>query len=53
MLAKILIIGFVVFMLLVGLAACKVSGYWSRIEEWEEMNKLIEEDAKKEFVDED
>ena len=43
MLAKILIVGFCLFLILLAFAMCKVSGYWSRVEEQEELNELMQE----------
>lgn len=43
MLVKVLIIGFCILMALLAFAMCKVSGYWSRVEEQEELRELMQE----------
>lgn len=44
MLAKILIVGFCLFLVLLAFAMCKVSGYWSRVEEQEELEELLKKE---------
>ena len=46
LLAKILLGGFILFMVLLGLGLCKVSGYWSRYEEQEDLKKYYKMEFK-------
>jgi hypothetical protein len=43
LLAKIMIAGFIVAMILLGAGLCKVSGYWSRVEEEEEIKEYMQD----------
>ena len=43
MIVKMFIIGFCILMVLLAFAMCKVSGYWSRVEEWEELQERMQE----------
>ncbi len=46
LIAKILLGGFVLFMALLGLGLCKVSGYWSRIEEKRDLERYYKMEFK-------
>ena len=46
LLIKILIGGFIVFMVLLAFALCKVSGYWSRVEEKRDLERYYKMEFK-------